>query len=211
MKQRASSPRWPTIIVSILLLTLFLSACGSGVPNKSKQTNNLSPAQPAVTPTAQPVETLDMKPYKGKLFSINYPSDWQKVEVGDSVTFTSSQTGYLSIEAIPNPDNLTSVSTGIAGSINGLKSTFPDNFTKIKTPNTTTINGVQWNQNSVSGSATAKGTTHTIRATILGVDHPERTANTKLFLVIYTADATNFDQLVASAFNPMLSSLKLTN
>ena len=209
MRQR--EPRWPILPLLTLLLVLFLSACGGSSNTQKETSNNTTAIQPTPTPTAQHVETLDMTPYKGKLFSINYPADWQKVEVGDSVTFTGTQTGYLSVEVIPNPDSLTSVSTGIAGSVNGLKSTFPVNFTKLKTPETTTINGIQWSQSSVSGGSTSKGVTRSVKATIMGVDHPERKSNTKLFLVIYTADTSNFDQLVTSAFEPMLSSLKLTN
>jgi hypothetical protein len=152
-----------------------------------------------------------MTAYKSKFFSINYPKDWQKIAVGDNVTFTSSQTGYLAVETIPNPDALTSVSTGVSGSVKGLQSTFPNHFSKATLPDSTTINGIKWSQSGLTGSAVTKGTNHTIKAIVLGTNHPENTPKTKLFLVIYTADISVFDQLMAAAFEPMLASLKLAN
>ncbi|HTK06270.1 MAG TPA: hypothetical protein VL485_03800 [Ktedonobacteraceae bacterium] len=207
MRQRESSAHWSRLLVLTLSLALFLSACGNGSASNSQ---NKTPSK-VVTPTAAPVSALDMTTYKSKFFSISYPKDWQKVAVGDNVTFTSSQTGYLAIEAIPNPDALTSVSTGVLGSVKGLQSTFPNHFSKATIPDSTTINGIKWSQSGLTGSAVTKGATHTIKAIVLGTNHPDRAPGTKLFLVIYTADTSVFDQLVAAAFEPMLASLKLTN
>jgi len=192
-----------------LSLALFLSACGgSSSPGQSSS----SGAQ-AATPTTPPIAPADMTTYQAQHYTISYPKDWAKAVVGDNVTFTSTgaQKGYFAIEEIANPDAITPISAGITGSINGLKTTFPDNFMQEQIPNTTTINGVTWNQGGITGGSSSNGQTRSIKAIVLGANHPEKAADTKLYLIIYAADTKDFDQMASSDFQPMLTSLKFNS
>jgi hypothetical protein len=210
MRRIRLSPRWTLPILLALALALFLSACGgSSAPS---QGSNSSGTQ-AATPTTAPITPADLTTYQAQHYTISYPKDWAKSVVGDNVTFTDTgaQKGYLAIAEISNPNDITPISAGITGSINGLKTTFPDNFTQEQIPNSTTINGITWSQGGIAGSSSANGKTRSIKAIVLGANHPDKTADTKLYLIIYTGDAASFDQMVGADFQPMLNSLKFTS
>ncbi len=197
-------------LLSLLLtffLILFFSAC-SGGSSGSSQTSSSGTAATSTTPS---VSLVYMTSYQAQAYTINYPKDWAKTVVGDNVTFTDTgaQKGYFALTEIPNPNAFTPISAGITGSINGLKATYPNNFAIDQLPATTTINGITWNQGGASGTSASTG--RSIKAVVLGTDYPAKSANTKFFLVIYSADTSNFTQMLSSAFQPMMNSLKFTS
>jgi hypothetical protein len=194
------------ILLALLLLSVILGACG-GSSTSSPQSSGQQQAQA----TSGPISTADMQSYQDTFYSISYPKSWVKTTVGDNAVFTGSKQGSLTIEAIANPNAITPATAGSTIGINGLKAAFPDNFQQEQISATTTINGITWNQGEISGSSTKQGQTRSVKSVVLSTNHPDTSATTKLFLVIYTADTSEFDQLATSTFEPMLNTLKLTS
>ena len=200
----------PLSFFFILSLSIILGACG-GSGTSAQQSNTQQGNTQQAQPTSAPISAADMQTYQGEGYSISYPKDWTKTMAAGNVIFTGGNKGSLTIEEIPNPNALTPATAGSTIGINGLKAAFPDNFQQEQIAATATINGITWNQGKISGSSSKDGQTRSIKSVVLSTNHPDTSPATKLFLVIYTANSSEFDQVTSSTFEPMLNTLKLTN
>ncbi len=187
--------------VCVLLLTLFLAACGGG------QTGNSHTG--GVTPTAS--KASGMKLYRGDGFTIEYPQTWKALVADPEVAFTDPTGNYnLTVGVATNVNKNLSAEQLVVNGANGAKSNLK-NVQAVTVPQTETLDGQIWNQRALAGTNNYRGQVTTVEADILATNYPVHTAKAKGYIIAYVALKDQFARASALYFTPMLASFQFTS
>ena len=183
---------------SLLLLTLFVSACdfgGSGT-----------------TPTPTPTTATNLTTYTGDGYTISYPQPWKIKKDSTGVTFTDpSGIAYFQIHEAPNPNGIVSTSNQVTLGLTAFKSQ-AKNYQQQSVASTTSVAGETWSQSAATGDITPSGQSSrvNVKIYIIADNHPASSPSTKAFIIGYATGTQVFDLANTGYFQPMLQSFKFT-
>ncbi|HEU5229054.1 MAG TPA: hypothetical protein VFU49_14655 [Ktedonobacteraceae bacterium] len=183
--------------IAMLMLTLLLVGCGTDSTTGTTATPTPKPPTPTPTPNVVP------QTFTGKDFTVKYPTDW-KTSGDNPVIITDSVGIYnMTITSIANANGDATVDKVLDGGISGAKGTMKTPDT-VNMPATTTVGGQTWSQRAISDTSSADG----VELVALAINYPDKSPNTKSYLIIYATTKALFDQASTKYFMPMLQSFK---
>jgi hypothetical protein len=206
-----SISRKMALLVSALIFTILLAACGGGTTtNPTPTPTTAAKPSPTIPPTATLPATAGFVKYRGSGFTIDYPQGWKATTAGKNTVFADSSGIYnLTIVTSPNPGGIASPDTVVNAGIQGVKGTLTNPQT-VNVPATTTIGGDTWVQKSIKGSSSTGGQAGVVQLVVASDNHPANSPSTTSFTVIYATLQITFDAANAQYFQPMLQSFKFT-
>lgn len=186
------------LAVSACLLFVLLTACG-GVGKANG---------PTVTPTPTPAPVV----YKGDGFTIGYPSNWTKSTTQGQTTFQDALgNNALAVVEVPNPGGATQPEAVGKDSLDGgVKGANLTDTAPASLPPTLSLAGASWQQQGTTGTFTKNGVTGKLEIVVLVTNHPKKSAQTKLFEILYTGLVENSKMVDDQIFQAMLASFKFT-
>ncbi len=196
-----------SISLGVVVLMVFLAACGGG------STGSSTPTPAAPTPTPSPsTPSVAMQTFTGNGFTISYPQNWQKSSSNNTQTvFTDQTTGNaFTIVQTPDPGGAASADSLANASVQALSTSVLKNGKTETVPASVTVNGVTWVQRALTGSITVNGQDVPAKLILLVAIHPASAANSQAFQLIYGGPTLTFDLINAQIFQPMLQSFKFT-
>jgi hypothetical protein len=209
MKQLTA--RYSLSTVFMLALCLVLAACGSSASGSSS-TISVPTATPTLaptpTPSPSPTPTISLATITGDGYTIGYPSGWtpKKTTISPAsvlqILRDASGSTFLMVESASSTGAVSP-----AGSIQGALGSLgaqSKNFQMKNVPSTVTINGIQWNQGAATAQDPTTGTSGTIY--VISTTYPGNAH--KAISIMYAAATSEFDQVNAEDFQPMLLSFK---
>jgi hypothetical protein len=175
-----------------LLATVLLAACDVAGTSSSTTT----PTSPTVSLAGA------LRTYTGPDFTIRYPADWKTADSG-LVIFADPRAAYvITIGSKSNPDGLGSPEKVIDQSLAGWR-----NLQPVPTMlSTITLDGQIWSQRAVIGKDIEDGKIVQVEQVLLATNYPVKSADTKMYLIIYSTLPSLFDQASNLYFTPMLRS-----
>jgi len=192
-----STLRWFPLLLCLLLLALFLTACGFWGNTGNTSANTI--------PTAAP---LHVTTYTGDGYSIDYPQNWTAKKNGNVVVFSDPPgLSTLIVEYASNPGGELSASSAVDGGLSGFQGE-AKNYQKVTIAPTTSVGGENWSQGAATGLAAYKGQDLGMKFVVLADSHQAHSPSAKTFVIIYGTDNTVFDAASQAIFQPMLQSFK---
>lgn len=187
--------RWFPLLLSILLLALFVTACGLWGDNGG------TTAAPTTTP-------LHVTTYTGDGYSIDYPQSWTARKNGNVVVFSDPPgLSTLIVEYASNPGGELSATSAVDGGLSGFQGE-AKNYEKIAIAPTTVVGGENWSQGAATGLTAYKGQDLGMKFVVLADSHRAHSSPGRTFVIIYGTDNTVFDAASRAIFQPMLQSFK---
>jgi hypothetical protein len=192
------SLRKSALMTSLLLLTFILAACSLG----GGDTTNTA------TPTTQATPALQMLTYQGDGYTLNYPHDWEKKDIGQgAVSFTDKTTqSAFYVVSVANPDGAAPPDVLTQTIYNGVIKKEVQNTQPMSVASSKTVSGVAWKQSALTGKVQGVD----VQLYSLSTNHPDHDPSTKAYAIYYIGAASLMPQLDSIVFEPMLQSFKFT-
>jgi hypothetical protein len=201
--------------ICVLLLAYLLTACslgGGSTGTVSTTTSGNTPATSHATAIpAQPTSAsaTGLTIYTGDGFTIGSPTGWTIDKASSSaasvIFIDPTRTIEFIVTVTPNPNANSATSVALDPQLHSMQS--KPHYQKVDLAPTTTVGGETWDQIGAIGDLqTYSGQTLSGKVIALASNHPAHDANTKMYIIQFSAPAKDFDQVESTTFQPMLQS-----
>jgi hypothetical protein len=178
----------------------------------STTTSGKTPATSHATAIpAQPTSasTTSLATYTGDGFTIGSPTGWTIDKASSSaasvIFIDPTRTIEFIVTVTPNPDANSATSVALDPRLQSMQA--KPHYQKVDPAPTTTVGGETWDQIGAIGDVqTYSGQMLSSKVIALASNHPAHDANTKMYIIQFSAPTKNFDQMESTTFQPMLQS-----
>lgn len=184
---------WLTSVFSLLVLSMFIVACGGVTPG----------AEEIPSPTPTPTPTPTTLSYDNALFTISYPREWQKKDapnvLGEQVLFSRDEVTNISVQYGATTDTAAGFLDKLYA---GAKTISPD-ATKDSLPDQVTYGSYTYTQMGLTGTRAGKK----VKVLMLFLKNPKDPG--KYFVVGFSATVDQYDEYFTKYFKPSVESFKV--
>jgi hypothetical protein len=194
--------------ICVLLLTCLLTACSLGGGSTGTVSTTTSGKTPATSQSTS-VPAVNLTTYTGNGFTIGSPTGWTIDKVSSSaasvIFIDPTRTIEFIVTVTPNPNANSATSVALDPRLHSMQS--KPHYQKVDLAPTTTVGGETWDQIGAIGDLqTYSGQTLSSKVIALASNHPAHDANTKMYIIQFSAPTKDFDQMESTTFQPMLQS-----
>jgi hypothetical protein len=200
-----------------LLLAGLLAACSLGGGSTGTVSTTTSGKTPATShATATPAQTTSASAaalaiYTGDGFTIGSPTGWTIDKASSSaasvIFIDPTRTIEFIVTVTPNPNANSATSAALDPRLHSMQS--KPHYQQVDLAPTTTVGGETWDQIGAIGDLrTYSGQTLSSKVIALASNHPAQDANTKMYIIQFSAPTKDFDHMNSTTFQPMLQSFK---
>ena len=192
-----------------LFLVLLLTACSLGGGSTGTAPSTTSGNTPATTqPNSAPAAHLTTYTRNG--FTIGYPTGWTIDKASSSaasvIFIDPTRTIEFIVTVTPNPNANTATSVALDPRLQSMQA--KPHYQQVDIAPTTTVGGETWDQIGAIGDLlTYSGQPLSSKVIALAINRPAHDANTKMYIIQFSAPTKDFDQMESTTFQPMLQSI----
>ncbi len=190
-----------------------LGAGSTGTVSTTTSSNTFAATQPpsvSIQPTSTP--TVSLTTNTGNGFTIGYPAGWtidKASPSASSVIFIDpTRTIEFIVTVTPNPNANSTTSVALNPRLQSMQA--KPHYQHVNTAPTTTVGRETWDQIGTVGDLPYNGQPISIKVIAMAINRPIHDANTKMYIIQFSAPTKDFDQMDSTAFQPMLQSYKFT-
>ncbi|GCF09532.1 hypothetical protein [Dictyobacter arantiisoli] len=200
MKTSNRMKSWLPLLGSLLLLALFVSACGSSSNNTSAASTPKPTATATPAPSPTPTTATTVTAYKGNGYTLSYPQGWQVKKALTSVVFISPASEDITVTATPTGGQKINTTQVASATLSVLKATGTNYKLDPSMQKMVTVGGQSWQQSGATVDNRARGP---LEATILAIQHGQN-----VYMIEILATKADFATFNTKYAQPLLNSFK---